>query len=812
MSLKRLLRIALPLVLVWFVAPSWAQAQSGQLTGTVTGSADNPVSGVTVVIDELGVAELTDANGNFRLTGLPAGNYTVSFSLGDDNQTANAQIQAGQITRLDQKVGWDISYVETITVFSASRRAERITEAPAAVTVVTPQEIEQSAPTGQLPKIIEFTPGVDYTQSGLYDLNFNVRGFNSSLNRRILALIDGRDPGVPFLGAAEWAAVSFPMDDLASAELVRGPGSALYGANAFAGVLNMVTKAPRDSQGGMFRLTGGELQTRRGDFRWAGGAGEKAFFKVLGSYQKSDDFTRPRNVTLDYSRFCATPADTNCLRREAVRLPLDKVETWFGAVRFDAYVGSSSVMTLEAGTAKLEGPTFVTGIGRVQVSDAKRPWARFNFNTPHFNVLANYSKRDANDQIALASGAHLFEDSENLRGEVQGHTAFAGRKGFLVGGVAYQTQKIDTANNQGFQTLLRAGAPSLAAGRAGKRDEHQEGLFGQLEYNFTESFKTVLAARVDDSTLHDRQFSPKAAVVWSVNPNHTLRLTYNRAFQVPNYSEFFLKVPAGQPITSFAGLNAAVLAGTGVNLRLASIPIFAFGNPAMDVEKVTSYEAGYAGIFGGKAYVTLDYYQSNLENFVTDLLPGVNPEFALYNPPGALPAPLVAQIQGALALLGNNRAGLTTIDGQPTLVLSYTNSGKVDTQGVDLGVNYYLTSQWVLDFSYSWFDFEVKQKNPNDKLLPNNPDNKASAGINYAGGKLGGSLKYRWVDAFDWAAGVFVGKVPSYSVLDLSATYHITDTIGVGIDVSNLTDKEHWQSFGGDLLSRRALGYVTFSW
>src|SRR5262249_46459211 len=160
---------------------------------------------------------------------------------------------------------WEVGLAETITVTSVSRRAERITDAPAAVTLVTAQEIERAAAGGQVPKLVEFTPGGGFTQSGLYDFNFTTRGFNSSLHRRVLPAGDGRYPATPVPGAQESAAVSFPLDELASAEMVRGPGSALYGANAFSGVLNLITKAPRDSLGGKVRLTGGELDTRRAD-------------------------------------------------------------------------------------------------------------------------------------------------------------------------------------------------------------------------------------------------------------------------------------------------------------------------------------------------------------------------------------------------------------------------------------------------------------------------------------------------------------------------------------------------------------------
>jgi outer membrane receptor protein involved in Fe transport len=168
-------------------------------------------------------------------------------------------VTAGRTATVEPEVDWTVSYVDTITVYSASRQTERITEAPAAITVISEEQIAREGNSGQVPKLLEFTPGAEVTQSGLYDFNFNARGFNSSLNRRILTLIDGRDPSVPFLGSQEWAAVSFPLDDLASLELVRGPGSALYGADAFNGVLNMVTKAPRFSQGGKVQATGGDL-------------------------------------------------------------------------------------------------------------------------------------------------------------------------------------------------------------------------------------------------------------------------------------------------------------------------------------------------------------------------------------------------------------------------------------------------------------------------------------------------------------------------------------------------------------------------
>jgi outer membrane receptor for ferrienterochelin and colicins len=803
MVMKRVVFLVLALCCIG--AGSALAQDEGRIEGRVTREDGTDLGGVAVRVEPLDEVVLTDPEGGFTFESVPAGTYTVSFSLGDRSVSEpGVQVTAGSTTTVDKTVDWDVSFAETLTVFSASRRAERVTEAPAAVTVISAEEIELEAASGQLPKLLEFSPGVDFTQSGLYDLNFNTRGFNSSLNRRILTLIDGRDPAVPFLGSQEWAAVSFPMDELASVELVRGPGSALYGANAFSGVLNMTTKAPRGNEGGQVRLTGGELDTRRADFRFATELGAGWFFKVVGGFQESDDYTVSRNRVPEYTTFCATPNQINCLRREAVPLALEDDQVAFGGLRFDKYFGADKVLTIEGGTASLEGPTFVTGIGRVQVTDVQRPWTRVNFNMPHWNVLAYYDQRIAEDQVALSSGALLWEDSSNLHGEIQGNTGFANGRGFLVGGIAYHEQEVDTSNDQGFHTLM-----------AEAKSEDQQAAFGQLEYNFTDKLKTVLAARVDESSLHDTQVSPKASLVYSFTPNHTVRLTYNQAFQVPNYSELFLRAPAGAPITAFAPLEAALapLLG-GRTLGLRSIPILAFGNEDLDVEEITSYEIGYSAIVSSKLFLTLDYYQSEIENFVTDLLPGVNSDFGGYAPPSFLPAAVQAQILATLrgGLGAANFAGLTTVNGLPALVFSYTNAGVVDTQGIDVGLNYYITNRWVADLNYSWFDFEVQEQLALDRLLPNAPENKVSAGLTYNGDRLGGSVKYRWVEDFEWAAGIFVGNVPSYNIVDLGVRYEISDSWQVGLDVSNALDEENYQSFGGDLLSRRALGHVTFNW
>ena len=595
---------------LWMVAFSVllvvpALAQDGQIEGTVARDDGKGVGGVTVVLNELGRVEITGGSGAFAFRGVPAGSYTLSYSLGENADSGTVEVDAGGTATVEQVVDWDVSFAETITVYSASRRRERVVDAPAAVTIVPEEEILREANSGQLPKVIEFTPGVEVTQSGIHDYNLNTRGFNSSLNRRVQVIVDGRDPAVPFLGSTEWNYLS-NMSNVASVELVRGPSSALYGKNAFNGVLNLITKAPRDIDGGRITLTGGELSTVRGDFGWASGLGNDWFIKLGGQYTDGDAFTKARNVPAGQREYAGLPGE--------VVAADDAYDSFNFDLRLDKYFGNN-LLTLEAGTYESTGGVTVTGIGRVNIQDGERNHFRFNFSGLHYNILAYHNDRETPDQIALSSGGRIFLDTDNQHLEVQGNGEFNDGKIRLVGGVSYRETSIDTANFQGQQTLVFAPI-----------DSDSQAAFAQADFELSDKVKLVVAGRYDESSLHESKFSPKAAVVFGLSPSHTLRVSYNEAFQVANYSEFVLDAPtfittAAGPVSSF---NLSAIEGLcgllGVNCGFQNpVGVRALGNADLELEEITAYEIGYSGIFGSKAFLTVDYYANELENFITDL-------------------------------------------------------------------------------------------------------------------------------------------------------------------------------------------------
>jgi outer membrane receptor protein involved in Fe transport len=208
------------------------------------------------------------------------------------------------------------------------------------------------------------------------------------------------------------------------------------------------------------------------------------------------------------------------------------------------------------------------------------------------------------------------------------------------------------------------------------------------------------------------------------------------------------------------------------------------GNENLRVEKITGYEIGYKGIIENKLFITADGYFNSLKDFITDLAPGVHPDY---------PEPTV--LPGDTAL----RA-----------IWSYNNAGKVTESGLELGLNYYLSDNWILDANYAFFDFQIIEKSEKDILIPNAPKHKFNGGITYQSAKgFDVNLSFKYVPSFDWAAGIYTGRIYEYTLVNLAANYKFTSNFQVGLNISNLLDREHYQIFGGSFIKRRGVLTMT---
>jgi iron complex outermembrane receptor protein len=794
LTLRRLFLLGSALLLA---AATSAVAATGRIEGVVLRPDGSAVGGVLVTLEGVSNVEVSDAAGGYVHGRVPSGEHQVFLTLGSNLAIETAMVPEGGSVELRTVVDWDLSFAETITVQAASRRLERVVEAPAAVSILTPEEIERQSSHGQVPLLVGATSGAELAQGGLYDFNLNTRGFGGTTTRRVLTLIDGRDPSQPvFSGAQEWAAVSFPVDEIEKVEFVRGPGAALYGAGAYNGVLNLTTRSARD-HGGKLRLTGGDLDTTRLDGRFATALSERASMKVTGFLQETDDFTVSR---VDAGEYDGLP-------REAIAPPFDTVDIHGFGLRLDHDPAGGRLLTVDLGTASLDGTTVVTGLGRLQRSSVDRPWARVGLYAPRWNVIASHTGRDSDAEIDLGTGGEFYLDSYRAALEAQVHGGFLGGKGRLVGGVSYVELRTDSSNPDGVQTLFTETA----------RSQHHA-AFGQVEVDLGERLKAVLSARWDGSDIHDDEISPRGALVFAVAPHHTLRMTYGRAFQSASLSEKFLETAVLPPLDlSPIEKLLAPLTG-GISLGLDRIPVLAVGSEDLGIERTTSAEIGYSGILGKNVFLNVSVYDNTLEDFRTNLVPVVGTSlgrlgnFADYSPAG-LPAEVAGEIAAALRqALGPSLLLAQTADGAPFIpLLSFGTFGEVDTTGLEIDLETRFR-RWSVDASYSHFNYDIRREAPENPLAPNRGTSQLSLGAAFQAERFDAGISYRWSDAFDYISGIFVGRVPSFGVVEGHLSYELRENLTLGLNVTNLLDDEHYEVFGGDILQRRALGSVTYSW
>ncbi len=191
----------------------------------------------------------------------------------------------------------DLEAMLNTEVITASKRVQKISEAPNAINVINADDIKRSGAV-DLPDLFRMVPGVDV--ANIYGNCYGVssRGFNERYAQRMLVMIDGRSIYTPFFGGVFWENEEIFLEDIKQIEVIRGPGATLWGANSVNGVINIITKDPEEDQG--FMVTGkvGNKRFRENVTRYSDTIADKLSFSLTGGYRE-DEGTRGVN---DYRR------------------------------------------------------------------------------------------------------------------------------------------------------------------------------------------------------------------------------------------------------------------------------------------------------------------------------------------------------------------------------------------------------------------------------------------------------------------------------------------------------------------------------
>ncbi|KQC08160.1 MAG: hypothetical protein APR62_05325 [Smithella sp. SDB] len=190
------------------------------------------------------------------------------------------------------KIGHDLTEMSieelmNIEVTLVSKEPERYFNTPAAIYVITNEDIRRSGATS-IPEALRMAPGVDVERIDSNKWAISVRGTASRLTRTVLVLIDGRSIYTPIFGGVYWEDNDVMLSDVERIEIVRGPGGTYWGANAISGIVNVITKSAKDTQGGLVSLGAGTLERIFGNVRYGGKNDRGLYYRVYAKYSDRD--------------------------------------------------------------------------------------------------------------------------------------------------------------------------------------------------------------------------------------------------------------------------------------------------------------------------------------------------------------------------------------------------------------------------------------------------------------------------------------------------------------------------------------------
>ncbi|MFQ6041909.1 MAG: TonB-dependent receptor domain-containing protein, partial [Candidatus Poribacteria bacterium] len=546
MKTCKLLWVLTTLALVFLTTK--VSAQTATLRGTVTDAETGEVlAGANIVVKseavKTGAASIS--TGEFEVKNLPGGNYTITVTyIGYEKKIlTDVVLTAGEKKSLDISLTPTGIRVNPVTI-TASRRPEKLLEAPAAVTVLQASDIQNRpmlSPTDQLRGL----PAVDVGTKGIVQSNVVIRGFNDIISATLQTLTDYRYEHVPSLRYNVPHLISLTNEDIDRIEVVSGPGSALYGPNSANGVLHVITRSPFESEGTTISFGGGgrdffnisdrDPQGGSGiltaSFRHARRLGEKLAFKISAQYIRGQDWenfdpVEPDTVVI----FRPTATGIEPLSGPVSNQRDFDVDRFAGEARLDYRMSDDAMLIFSGGVTRADEVELVqTGAAQIKGWTHTYVQARLNYKDLFVQGFINAS--NSGDTYLLRTGQVVDDHSKLIAGQIQHSLSFGERQHFTYG----------------FDALLtRPDTKRSLHGRNEDRDSVDEfGVYLQSETKLSSKLDLVAAGRVDDHNhLEDPVFSPRAALVFKPTAEHNLRLTYNRAFTTPTAAQLFVDLLA----------------------------------------------------------------------------------------------------------------------------------------------------------------------------------------------------------------------------------------------------------------------------
>lgn len=643
-------------------------------------------------------------------------------------------------------------------VVSASRFAQSPLDAPNATAIITAQDIRMTGLTN-ITDLLRRVAGVEVNQVTPVHAEVSIRGLNRRQSNKVLFLVDGRTQRADWLGTSWWNTVPIPVEQIERIEIIRGPASALYGADAFSGVINIVTKRAEERDEAYASGQYGTDRTSRAAAGFSGKVGKLA-------HRHSVMYTATDNAVLivDNNRVDARPRNNRFQRAMNAASATSELRYDFG-----------KDTELVVGGSAFYGDSTIQGLSRLGQVTLPKSWRTSAYAT-----------------LTTAIGLRL--STLYNWGAVPAGASFITPGAIDVLGDSHRT---DMSENDLSWTLRFGGAVpqviTLGAGYAYKKihwnwfdDDHSQHHFsGYLQdvLELTRVLKLQLGARVDHHPLlSDPQFSPRGSLVYRFVEDQSLRVSIGRAFRGPSFLESYLSVANPAPLRAVTGLG--------------------MGNDQLRPESIVSYELGYQNQESDYFALEANVYFNMVKDAIlfTDVHRYTLADFAGQNER--------AQFMDDAAAF-------------PVSSIGYTNErGTFRQLGGELGARLFPVAGLDVYANYSIHETAPMKRGQIDPIRAKERQtslHKVNGGVQYrAPFGLDTSLDVSWFSDQLWVEQVTDSErgvkfesfdQPSFTMLSARIGYRLfSDRLQLGVVGTNLVDADKRQHPFGQPVDRRVFG------
>jgi iron complex outermembrane receptor protein len=456
-----------------------------------------------------------------------------------------------------------------LEVTITSKEPEEVWKTPAAISVLTQDDIRRSGATS-IPEVLRLVPGIQVSRIDNAHWAVGIRGFADQFSKSMLVLVDGRSLYTPLFAGVYWGLQDgLLLEDIERIEIVRGPGATVWGSNAVNGVINIITKNTRHTHGSIARVGGGNVDGGMGGFRYGGGNGRTLDYRFYGK-----GFGRAEQFHPDSSSYDAWRLGQIGFRSDWAAGDRDRL-----TVEGDMYKGGIGE---RVGIGSFSPPAQITSDQAVAVSGGNllAHWRHDLGQKSDIQVQGYYDR-------TYALAPHYGESRNTFDLDFVHHVGTLSHQDLIwgVGARFSPSEFVQTVDSLEF-TPHRI-SNNVYSG------------FIQDEFAIVpDKFSITLGTKLEHNNYTGFEVEPSARALWALSPKQTLWFAVTRAVRTPSRIEEDFRD------------NGFLLASPLIYVEID-------GNRALSAESQLSYETGYRKLVTSHFYVDFAVFHNEYDNLVS---------------------------------------------------------------------------------------------------------------------------------------------------------------------------------------------------